>query len=130
LRRDRGASTTLRDIEVSVMTGTPHQQDGSSLMCSGRSREQGCETAQSRVDLRDGKDFPGCPLAVSPSSTHYDQSRLRPASSNFFPGTKVLASELMEHSGARTSSPCRNVTRAYDRRDDQYIRTGGQFLTN
>jgi hypothetical protein len=45
--------------------------------------------------------------------------------SNFFPGTKVLASELMEHLVRRLVGPA-DVTRATVF-DDQYIATGGQF---
>ena len=46
-------------------------------------------------------------------------------SSNFFPGTKVLASELMEHIVRHLIGPA-DVTRATVF-DDQYISTGGQF---
>ncbi len=45
--------------------------------------------------------------------------------SNFFPGTKRLASELMEHLAANLIGPA-DVTRATVF-DDQYISTGGQF---
>ena len=47
------------------------------------------------------------------------------AVSNFFPGTKVLASELMEHLVLNLLGPA-DVTRATVF-DDQYISTGGQF---
>src|SRR5205823_11206737 len=45
--------------------------------------------------------------------------------SNFFPGTKVLASELMEHLVLELLGPA-DVTKATVF-DDQYISTGGQF---
>jgi hypothetical protein len=45
--------------------------------------------------------------------------------SNFFPGTKVLASELMEHIVRHLIGPA-DVTQATVF-DDQYISTGGQF---
>ena len=45
--------------------------------------------------------------------------------SNFFPGTKVLSSELMEHLVRHLIGPA-DVTRATVF-EDQYIATGGQF---
>jgi len=45
--------------------------------------------------------------------------------SNFFPGTKVLASQLMEHLVRNLIGPA-DVTQATVF-DDQYISTGGQF---
>src|SRR5207247_3903103 len=47
------------------------------------------------------------------------------AVANVFPGTKVLASELMEHLVRHLVGPA-DVTRATVF-DDQYISTGGQF---
>ncbi len=45
--------------------------------------------------------------------------------SNFFPGTKVLSAELMEHIARHMIGPA-DVTRATVF-EDQYISTGGQF---
>ena len=60
------------------------------------------------------------PLARRPTST-----TALPPSANFFPGTKELASELMEHLARHLIGPA-DVTRATVF-DDQYISTGGQF---
>ena len=66
----------------------------------------------------------GEPLNVSPSRsqviTHGFASVV-----NFFPGTKVLASELMEHVAQELVGEA-DVTKALVF-DDQYISTGGQF---
>jgi len=115
---NRGASTTLRDIEVSVMTELPTSKMGFADVLWAI-KGQGANAQ--RVDLRDGKTSP---LAVSPSSSHTINHGFATIS-NFFPGTKVLASELMEHLVANLIGPA-DVTRATIF-DDQYISTGGQF---
>ena len=64
------------------------------------------------------------PLPIAPSTaTGIDHGFASVA--NFFPGTKRLASELMEHLVANLIGPA-DVTRATVF-DDQYISTGGQF---
>jgi hypothetical protein len=74
-----------------------------------------------RVDLRSGTAEP---LALHPSTaTRIDHGFAMIAS--FFPGTKVLAAELMEQVAQELLGPL-DVTRAAVF-DDQYISTGGQF---
>ena len=115
---NRGASTTLRDIEVSVMTELPTSKMGfADVLWAIKGRGANAQ----RVDLRDGKTSP---LAISPSSSHTINHGFATIS-NFFPGTKILASELMEHLVANLIGPA-DVTRATIF-DDQYISTGGQF---
>ena len=64
------------------------------------------------------------PLTISPSRSTTIEHGFA-SISNFFPGTKVLASELMEHI-VRNLVGQADVTRATVF-DDQYISTGGQF---
>ena len=64
------------------------------------------------------------PISASPSNADKIDHGFAMIS-NFFPGTKVLASELMEHL-ARGLIGAADVTRATVF-DDQYISTGGQF---
>ncbi len=65
------------------------------------------------------------PLAVRPSAATTLQDGFAQVS-NFFPGTKVLAAELMERIALRTLGEVR-CGRA-DVFDDQYISTGGQLV--
>ena len=66
----------------------------------------------------------GEPLRVRPSQAT-DISHGFASVSNFFPGTKELASRLMEHVAGHLIGPA-DVTKATVF-DDQYISTGGQF---
>lgn len=115
---NRGAETTLRDIEVSVMTELPTSKMGFADVLWAT---KGHGAHGQRVDLNNGA---ASPLAVSPSVSQTINHGFATIS-NFFPGTKVLASELMEHIVARLIGPA-DVTRATVF-DDQYISTGGQF---
>jgi hypothetical protein len=64
------------------------------------------------------------PLRIAPSqATGIDHGFAMV--SNFFPGTKVLSAELMEHIARHMIGPA-DVTRATVF-EDQYISTGGQF---
>jgi hypothetical protein len=74
-----------------------------------------------RVDLASGMTQP-LPLGASKADTIKHGFA---AVANFFPGTKVLASELMEHIALHCIGPA-DVTKAMIF-DDQYICTGGQF---
>ncbi|MBC8106644.1 MAG: inositol monophosphatase [Anaerolineae bacterium] len=115
---NRGADTTLRDIEVSVMTELPTSKMGFADVLWAI-KGQGAHGQ--RVDLSKGA---ASPLAVSPSASQTINHGFATIS-NFFPGTKMLASELMEHIVAKLIGPA-DVTRATVF-DDQYISTGGQF---
>ena len=115
---NRGEATRLRDIEIAVMTELPTTKMGSADVLSAI---KGRGVVAERVDLRTGE---ASPLAVSPSRAGSIDHGFASVS-NFFPGTKVLASELMEHLAAALVGPA-DVSRAAVF-DDQYISTGGQF---
>jgi fructose-1,6-bisphosphatase/inositol monophosphatase family enzyme len=115
---NRGKATRLRDIELAVMTELPTSKMGfADVLWATKGRGAAAE----RVDLRSGARAP-LPLrpSTSPRIDHGFASI-----SNFFPGTKVLASKLMEFLAARLIGAA-DVTRATVF-DDQYISTGGQF---
>lgn len=115
---NRGPKTRLRDIEVAVMTELPTSKMGFGDVLWAI-RGQGAHGQ--RVDLRSGATEP---LAFKPSAApRIDHGFASVA--NFFPGTKLLASELMEHL-AKNLIGAADVTRATVF-DDQYISTGGQF---
>lgn len=113
-----GPATTLRDIEIGVMTELPTSKMGSSDVLWAI-KGQGAQG--NRVDLRSGDISP---LLLRPSQAT-DISHGFATVSNFFPGTKVLASRLMEQIAEAMLGPA-DVTRATVF-DDQYISTGGQL---
>lgn len=115
---NKGPGTRLRDIEVSVMTELPTSKAGFGDVLWAI-KGQGAHGQ--RVDLRSGE---AQPLAISPSNADGIDHGFATIS-NFFPGTKVLASELMEHLVAHLIGKA-DVTKATVF-DDQYISTGGQF---
>lgn len=115
---NRGAETRLRDIEVSVMTELPTSKAGRADVLSAI-RGQG--VACRRVDLRDSSIEHFNPRPSHAMSIDHGFASV----SNFFPGTKMLASELMEFIVERLIGKS-DVTRATVF-DDQYISTGGQF---
>ena len=83
--------------------------------------EKGKGAGGKRVDLRNGDEQS---LTFSPSkATTIDHGFA--SISDFFPGTKVLAGQVMEHLVAQLIGPA-DVTRATVF-EDQYISTGGQF---
>jgi hypothetical protein len=115
---NKGPATSLRDIEVAVMTELPTSKMGfADVLWAIKGRGAQGE----RVDLRTGETRP-LPLGASRASG-IDHGFAQV--SNFFPGTKVLASELMEQIVRSLIGPA-DVTRATVF-DDQYISTGGQF---
>ena len=115
---NKGADTRLRDIEVSVMTELPTSKLGYADALSaikGRGAQGG------RIDLRNGESQP---LPLQPSSAvtiHHGFAMI----TNIFPGTKVLAGELMEQLVQELIGPL-DVSKATVF-EDQYISTGGQF---
>jgi fructose-1,6-bisphosphatase/inositol monophosphatase family enzyme len=115
---NKGPTTSLRDIEVAVMTELPTSKMGFAdvLWAIKGNGAQG-----HRTDLRSGDEQP---LMLRPSVADRIDHGFATIS-NFFPGTKVLASELMEYLVSRLVGPA-DVTRATVF-DDQYISTGGQF---
>ena len=117
-RRIKAPATRLTRYRNRRHDRIAHQQDGPSQMCCGPSR---AKAPGQRIDLKTGQSRP---FALSPSKAttidHGFASRR-----NFFPGTKVLAADVMEHLAANLIGPA-DVTRATVF-DDQYICTGGQF---
>jgi hypothetical protein len=115
---NKGPGTRLRDIEVAVMTELPTSKMGFGDVLwaiKGRGADG------KRVDLRSGEEQP---LIISPSkATTIDHGFATVA--DFFPGTKVLAGQVMEHL-VRNLIGELDVTRATVF-EDQYISTGGQF---
>ena len=115
---NNGAATKLSDIEAAVMTELPTSKMGFADVLwavTGRGAHG------SRVDLANGDRRP---LPLHPSTaTNIDHGFASIV--NFFPGTKVLAAELMEYLAAHLIGPA-DITRATVF-DDQYISTGGQF---
>jgi len=115
---NKGPDTRLRDIEIAVMTELPTSKSGfGDVLWAIKS--QGAKAV--RVDLR---NYDSHPLPLNPSKADTINHGFA-SITNFFPGTKVLAGELMEHLAQRLIGPA-DVTRAtvYE---DQYISTGGQF---
>ncbi|MGC4030830.1 MAG: hypothetical protein QM754_03650 [Tepidisphaeraceae bacterium] len=115
---NKGANTRLRDIEVAVMSELPTSKMGYADVLWAV-KGQGAKAQ--RVNLIDGQ---GTPLPIGGSKADTLKHGFATVS-NFFPGTKVLASELMEHI-VRHSIGAADVTKAMIF-DDQYISTGGQF---
>ena len=118
LAPNRGAATRLRDIEVAVMTELPTGKMGRADVLWAI---KGRGAAGERVDLGTGT---ASPLPLRPSSADTIAHGFASVV-HFFPGTKVLASELTEHL-VRDLLGGVDVTKAAVF-DDQYISTGGQF---
>ncbi|MGB7158796.1 MAG: hypothetical protein WBD40_12055 [Tepidisphaeraceae bacterium] len=115
---NKGPNTRLRDIEVAVMTELPTSKMGFADVLTAI---KGRGAKGMRVNLSDQSTTP---LPIQPSTaTGIDHGFASVA--NFFPGTKRLAGELMEHLVANLIGPA-DVTKATVF-DDQYISTGGQF---
>jgi hypothetical protein len=115
---NKGSNTRLRDIEVAVMTELPTSKMGSADVLWAI-KGQGAQAR--RVDLRSGAEEP---LKVSSSNARTIDHGFATIA-DFFPGTKVLAGEVMEHLVKNLIGQL-DVTRATVF-EDQYISTGGQF---
>jgi fructose-1,6-bisphosphatase/inositol monophosphatase family enzyme len=115
---NRGPATRLRDVEVAVMTELPTSKMGHGDVLWA---VKGHGARGERVDLRTGE---AAPLSLRPSTATGIEHGFASVA-NFFPGTKVLAGELMEHLVRHLVGPA-DVTKAAVF-DDQYISTGGQF---
>ena len=116
---NKGPGTRLRDIEVAVMTELPTSKMAYSDVLYAI-KGQGAHGTREPL-------FPSlapCPLPLAPSRADTISHGFATVS-NFFPGTKVLASRLMEELALRLVGPA-DVTKATVF-DDQYISTGGQF---
>jgi fructose-1,6-bisphosphatase/inositol monophosphatase family enzyme len=115
---NKGDATRLHDVEVAVMTELPTSKMGFADVLSA---VKGRGATGQRVDLRSGD---AQPLVIKPSNAERIDHGFAMVS-NFFPGTKRLASETMEHLVRHLIGEA-DVTKATVF-DDQYISTGGQF---
>ena len=115
---NKGPGTRLRDVEVAVMTELPTSKMGFADVLWAV-KGQGAHGVREDLRTLDRTDLP-----LTPSQADRIDHGFA-AVSNFFPGTKVLASELIEHL-VRNLIGVADVTRATVF-DDQYISTGGQF---
>lgn len=115
---NKGPRTRLRDIEVAVMTELPTSKMGFADVLWAI---KGHGARGERFDLRNASRES---LRLGPSQAGTINHGFATVS-NFFPGTKLLAAELMEHLARNLIGPA-DVTRATVF-DDQYISTGGQF---
>jgi hypothetical protein len=114
---NQGAVTRLSDIEVAVMTELPtSKMSAYDVLWAMRGR--GAQGVRERTDGGSSR------LRISPSRAENIAHGFAMVS-NFFPGTKVLASELMERIVERLLGKA-DVGKAMVF-EDQYISTGGQF---
>ena len=119
---NKGPQTRLRDIEVAAMTELPTSKMGQGDVLWAI-RGQGAHAAR---EVLSGALV--TPASVPHLIEHSNATSIQHGFamiSNFFPGTKVLASQLMEHLIANLIGPA-DVTAATVF-EDQYISTGGQF---
>jgi fructose-1,6-bisphosphatase/inositol monophosphatase family enzyme len=119
---NKGPQTRLSDIEVAVMAELP-----TSKMAWGdvlwAIKGQGAKGLREPVSTQDSA-LSTQDLLISPSRADTLAHGFATVS-NFFPGTKVMASQLMEHLVLQFLGPA-DVKQATVF-DDQYISTGGQF---
>jgi fructose-1,6-bisphosphatase/inositol monophosphatase family enzyme len=115
---NRGDATRLRDIDVAVMTELPTAKMGrADVLWAVKGKGARAE----RVDLSTGRATAFTPAPSTAAGIDHGFASV----ANFFPGTKALAAELMEHVVRHLVGPA-DVTKATVF-DDQYISTGGQF---
>jgi fructose-1,6-bisphosphatase/inositol monophosphatase family enzyme len=116
---DRGNDTSLSDAVASVMVELPTSKQGQSdCFAYAIGHPPNCR----RIRLDSGESYD---LAFSPSGATTLKNGFAQVS-NFFPGTKQLASELMEHIAAATLGSVEPGQASIF--DDQYICTGGQMV--
>jgi fructose-1,6-bisphosphatase/inositol monophosphatase family enzyme len=115
---NKGSATKLSDIEIAVMTELPTSKMGwSDVLWAIKGQGAHAE----RDNLQAGES---APLPIRPSQAQSISHGFSMISS-FFPGTKILAAELMERIAHQLLGPA-DVTKAMIF-EDQYISTGGQF---
>ncbi len=115
---NNGPDTRLRDCFASVMIELPTAKMGFADVLTAI---KGGGAIGRRVDLRSNEETTLTPRPSTATTINHGFASI----SNFFPGTKVLASELMEHLVQNLIGET-DVTRATVF-DDQYICTGGQW---
>jgi fructose-1,6-bisphosphatase/inositol monophosphatase family enzyme len=118
---NKGPQTRLSDIEVAVMTELPTSKMAYSDVLYAI-KGQGAKGLREPLFQNSQFSIQNLPLSRSRATT---LAHGFASVSNFFPGTKVLASRLMEHLALQLLGPA-NVNTA-SLFDDQYISTGGQF---
>lgn len=115
---NKGPATRLSDVEVSVMTELPTTKMGwSDVLWAIRGQGAHCQ----REHLLGGR---AADVTLRPSTADTLAHGFASVA-NFFPSTKVLASELTEFIIERvvgTADPSKSLVF-----EDQYISTGGQF---
>lgn len=119
LAADSGETTSLADSLVSVMVELP---PGKQTLADQFAATRWCTTRHQRVNLASGEVRE---LSTTPSRAGSLRQGFGQVS-NFFPGTKVLAADLMERIVSRTLGAVEPGSAAVF--DDQYITTGGQFV--
>jgi len=115
---NKGPGTRMRDIEVAVMTELPTSKMGFADVLWAI---KGHGTQAAREDLSNGKSLP---LSLRPSAAENIDHGFASVV-NFFPGTKVIAGQLVEHLARKLIHPSDIGTAIIF--DDQYISTGGQW---
>jgi len=116
---DRGSDTRLSDAIASVMVELPTSKQG---LADAFSAIRGSGSIGKRVGLMDHitRALPVGPSSASTLYSGFGQV------SNFFPGTKILAGELMERIVRRTLGDVSPGSASVF--EDQYISTGGQMV--
>lgn len=117
---NRGENTRLSDIEIAVMTELPTSKAGFADVLWATRGGGACGVRESLL----AENFPATPLKLAPSKAK-DILHGFAMIADFFPGTKVLAGEMMEYLVQQLIGSA-DVTRATVF-EDQYISTGGQF---
>jgi len=115
---NRGPATRLSDIHLAVMTELPTSKMGFADVCWAI---KGAGAHGARIDLANGTSQQLKLGASKAAGLAHGFASI----SNFFPGTKVLAAQLMEEIATHLLGEA-DVTKALIF-DDQYISTGGQF---
>jgi len=121
---NKGEATRLSDIVVAVMTELPTSKMGRADVLWAVKGGGAHGARETIADGGHGGAPDVTPLPIRPSGAAGIDHGFAMIS-NFFPGTKVLSSELMEHLVANLVGPA-DVTKATVF-EDQYISTGGQF---
>lgn len=116
---DKGDATRLSDTIASVIVELPASKQGQADSLTAIRKNT---TVGTRMNL---ENQIAKPLAIAPSTAPTLREGFGQVS-NFFPGTKLLASELMERIVERTLGKIEPGTAAVF--EDQYISTGGQLV--
>ena len=116
---DCGDETSLSEAVASVMVELPTSKQG---QADSFTYAVGNPARCHRTRLQSGET---CDVAFSPSTAATLKNGFAQVS-NFFPGTKELAAELMERIAAVTLGPVEPGHASIF--DDQYISTGGQLV--